>query len=347
MWREIKQIIHQKQRFLLTTHVNPDGDGIGAACALTELLLGLGKDVQFVCDSPIPRKFSFLDYHHIHAVYDPQMDFSSVEVMIILDTHRKERVGRLASLLDNPALTVICIDHHTLTDYFTPYNAIDPSSCSVGAMIHTLFKEMGQCLEIQAATGIYASVICDTGRFSYSSTSRKAHKIAEECIKLGVDPDLMYSRLFQHVSLAEIRMFAKALQRMEIHLDNRVVVQQIYQDDYEQPNKGESDLEHIDLEYILDFNKLIEDVECVVLLRELSDQHVRVSIRCKGNIDIGQILRPVGGGGHCHAAGVSWKGTMEEVKAKILKLLQNAIPHDNPSPGSRPMQGYDQQACSG
>lgn len=321
MWRDIEKIVHKGNNFLLTTHLNPDGDGIGAACALMELLLQMGKSVRFVCDSPIPRKFAFLDYHSLFETFDPSADYSSVQILIVLDTHKRNRIGRLARLIDQPNVTSICIDHHEAADSFTTHVFIDPKACSVGAMVYTLYKESGYNLNMRAATGIYASVICDTGRFSYSSTNCKAHEIADECIKLGVDPDLMYSRLFQHVSLAEIKVFARALQGMETYLENKVVIEQIRYEDCEKMGKGIIDLEHVDLEYIHDFNNLIEDVQCFVLLRELPDNQVRVSLRSRPELDISSVVRALGGGGHANAAGVSWHGTLEGVKRRILELL--------------------------
>ena len=290
MWRDIKKIIHQKNNFLLTTHVNPDGDGIGAACALIELLLKMEKNVRFVCDSPIPTKFAFLDYHGLFESLDDLNSYSEYEVLIVLDANKNERIGKLAHFIDDDKMITICIDHHPITDnLFTNHYAIDPKSCSVGAMIYTLYKECGYELDLHAASGIYASVLCDTGRFCYASTSRKAHKIADECIKLGVDPDLMYSRLFQHVSIAEVRMFANALQHMETHLDNKVIIQEIRMEDYEKLGVDHLDVEHADLEYFLEFNKLVEDVECVILLREVAKDQIRVSIRSK-NMDISELI---------------------------------------------------------
>jgi phosphoesterase RecJ-like protein len=321
MWRNIKKIIRCHNRFILTTHVNPDGDGIGAACALTELLLQMGKKVRFVCDTPIPRKFGFLDYHSTYEVYDPKADYSNTEVLIVLDTHKKERIGRASELIDIPGISTICIDHHEIADSFTPHLANDPKACSVGAMVYTLFKESGYALNIRAASGIYASILCDTGRFSYSSTSRKAHKIADECIRLGVDPDTMYSRLFQHISLAETKIFATALQGMETYLDKRVAVQQIRRADCERIGGEVEDIEHIDLEYIHDFNSLIEEIECFVLLREVAGDLVRVSLRSKTSLDISPVVRRLGGGGHANAAGVTWNGSLEEIKSRILELL--------------------------
>lgn len=325
MWHEIENIIQQHQRFLLTTHINPDGDGIGAAAAFTELLVQKGKSVRFVCDSPIPAKFSFLDYHHTHEIYNPSNDYSEVEVLIVLDTHKKERIGCVAALLDNPDVISIVIDHHVPTDLFASYSAIDPQACSAGAMVYALYKEAGIPIDLKAATGIYTSVICDTGRFSYSSTGCNAHRIAEDCIEIGVDPDVMHSRLFQHVSLAQIKVFANALQHMETYFDNRVVIQEIKREDYEKAGVEHFDIEHSDLEYIHEFNKLIEDVMCAVLLRELRDNKVRVSIRSSGDFDIGLTMRALGGGGHRNAAGVTCAGSLVEIKTYILSLLKEVL----------------------
>lgn len=307
----------------MTTHVNPDGDGIGAACALTELLLQMGKKVRFVCDSPIPRKFAFLDYHGTHEEYDPKGKYDDIDVVIVLDANKRDRIGRVSTLIDRPGIVTLCIDHHEIADPFTPYVAIDPKACSVGAMVYTLYKENGYDLNSSAAQGIYTSVICDTGRFSYSSTSRKAHKIADECIKLGVDPDLMYSKLFQHISLEEIKIFALALQGMETYLDKKVGVQQIRKEAC--LAVGGVDLEHIDLEYIHDFNNLVEDIQCFVLLREISDDRIRVSIRSKTDLDISHLVRSLGGGGHANAGGLLWKGPIGEIKGKILDLLREML----------------------
>jgi len=325
MWREIKKIIHQHHNFLLTTHVNPDGDGVGAATALTELLVLMGKNVRFVCDGKIPSKFSFLDYHKVQEVYDPSNDYQNIEVIIVLDTHKKERIGRIADLFQIPNVIKICIDHHEAIDTFADYSAINPSACSAGAMIYTLYKECGYELDFQAASGIYTSVICDTGRFSYSSTDRKAHKIADECMKLGVDPDLMYSRLFQHVSIPQIRILVNALQGMETFLNNKVLIQTLSLEECKKIGVHPLEIENVDLDYIHDFNKLIEDVECTVLLRELPGSLVRVSVRSAPNLDIRKIMEGLGGGGHRNAAGVSIKGNLEDVKKQIIYLLEELL----------------------
>ena len=195
MWQDIKNILLSRDHFLLTSHINPDGDGLGSACAMIELLLALGKKVRFVCDSPMPVRFAFLDYHHLFQAFDPEDRFDDCEILIALDTHIKERIGRVGEKAESIGLITICIDHHPACIPFANHCALDPTACSAGAMIYTLFKECGVELNHRAATGIYTSIICDTGRFSHSSTCQKAHRIADECLTLGVDPDQMHSRL--------------------------------------------------------------------------------------------------------------------------------------------------------
>ncbi len=329
MWKEIKKVIHQHDNFLLTTHVSPDGDGIGSAAALIELLKMMNKEVRFSCDSPIPVKFRFLDFYSLLKRFDEREDFSGVEVLILVDTHKKERIGRLASLISNPKIRTLLIDHHEVEGPVSPYAAIDPNASSTGSMIYTLFKECGYDLNLRAAMGLYASIVCDTGRFCYSSTDRKAHKIAEECIKKGVDPDWMYSHLFRQVTLAEFKVLAKILQSMESHCDNRVILQTISRQDCEGLGEDAAEILHSDLEYVHEFNKLVVGVECAVLLREMEGGNIRVSLRSLSNLPIDQVTRELGGGGHKMAAGAMVKGSLQEVKKRVIVLLDQALTGKN------------------
>ena len=321
MWRDIQRVIEQHDNFLLTTHINPDGDGIGSAAAMTELINAFGKKARFVSGSPIPSKFDFLDFHSNHELFDEGGDYSGTQAVIILDAHKADRLGPAAALLDLKGIVTVCIDHHQAEDSFCDFSFINSEACSVGAMVYRLFKEMGVALNLNAAKGIYTAVVCDTGRFSYSSTNRRAHKIADECIKLGVDPDEMYSRLFQHMTLDQAKMFAQAVTRMETFLDNRIVVEQLSCDDYEAGSEDNP----IDMDYIHEFNKHIENVECVALLRELDDGSVRVSLRSLGELDVCGVVQTLGGGGHCKAAGAICQGSLDHVKVQVVKAIESQM----------------------
>lgn len=322
MWHDIRRVFHKYDNFLITTHVNPDGDGIGAACALVELLLHKGKRIEAVYDSPVPTKLIFLDYHHVFQYYDPSDDYSHVQVVIVLDAHRLDRIGGVAQIASRPDVVTICIDHHEGEACFADFAAIDPHACSVGAMIYSLCRESGFEINLNAASGIYTSILCDTGRFCYSTTTIKAHKIAEECIRLGVDPDQMYARLFQQLTLAQLQIFARALQGMELYLNNRVLVQVLKLEECQMIGLDALELENIDLEYILEFDKLIGEVQCVALLREVGENKIRVSLRSTADLDLSPVVGALGGGGHSKAAGALVHGSLDAVKAQILQGLE-------------------------
>ncbi len=324
MWKDVKRLIHKYDRFLITTHQHPDGDGVGAATALIELLLAQGKKAQLVCDSPIPDRFAFLDFHALHRCFQNDNGSSfHPQVLIILDTHRLDRIGRLAELVDSPDIVTICIDHHVCHNPITPWTFIDLEACSVGAMVYTLYKESGFELNLQAAKGIYTSVICDTGRFSYSSTSRKAHKLADECIRLGVDPNEMHALLFQQVSMSQLKVFSQAIKRMEFFFHRRLVFQEIHHEDLQF-----EDVSLEDLEYFHEFNKSLKEVECSIIFCENRDGSIRISARSKMNLDVEKPMRSLGGGGHCRAAGATSYASIKEAKAKVLTLLSDLFDHD-------------------
>ncbi len=302
----IKKLISEHQRFLLTTHVPPDGDGIGAAVALAELLLAMGKEVEIVYDAPLPARFAFLDERGLF-----RQEGSIPDAVVVLDTHKLERIGRVARWAEH--CPVAFIDHHPGPQ--GPLTVINPDACSVGAMVYTLFKACGFPLNLVAANAIYTSVICDTGRFSYSSTSRKAHKLADECIKIGVDPDEMHRRLFQQIPFSYFSLFGKVMQRTQKH--GGVMIQTVLREDWE-PAAINPD----DLDYLNEISKSVEGVDCAVLLREMADGLVRLSFRTSAKIDAAALAHHFGGAGHDRAAGAHAEAPVEEVKRRVLALLK-------------------------
>lgn len=322
MWREIKKIIQDNDSFLITTHVNPDGDGVGSACALADLLRNMGKRVRFVCDGTFPEKFKFLNFHGIQESFDSNQDYSDIKVVIMVDAHSAERLGNVAQIFARQDVVKVIIDHHPPQKEYGGNCVIDQSASSTGSMIYTLYKECGYELTLEAAMGLYVSVISDTGRFCYSSTDRKAHKIAEECMKRGVDPDWMYSHIYQQVSLPEFKVFAKALQHMEEHFENRVIVQKILLEDFVGLPDHLQEILQSDLEYFHEFNKIIAGVDCIVLLCERPENTVRVSLRASGDYRVDKIANRLGGGGHAKAAGASMEGSVGEVKRKVLVEIE-------------------------
>jgi phosphoesterase RecJ-like protein len=315
MWQDVKKILLANDRFVITTHLNPDGDGVGSATAFSNLLSQLQKKSIFYCDTPVGEKFSFLAFAGEVATSLEEVKAFNPQVLIVLDAHAKERIGTLRSLSNSPNVITFCIDHHQPSASLSPLSVIDPQSCSTGAMIYTLFKEMGLQLTLDAAKGLYVSILCDTGRFSNSSTNRKAHKIANECIKVGVDPDEIYSNLFESIGSEMFQVFQRAIGRSEFYLGKKVLIQSIFLHDTIHLPEGA-----LDLDWLHEVNKKVVEVDASIILQELDSELIRISCRTK-SFNALDIVKPFGGGGHKKAAGAQAKILLDEAKEQILEKL--------------------------
>ncbi|MEX1012294.1 MAG: bifunctional oligoribonuclease/PAP phosphatase NrnA [Waddliaceae bacterium] len=321
-WEPLLSLIEKGSHFLITTHQFPDADGIGASLAFIELLNKLGKKTRFVCDSSMPQKFRFLDEGRVFEEYNEMESYSEIEAVIIIDTHTKSRIGKVASLFENsPKRPLGVIDHHPLREKIEGASVMDSDACSSAALIWRLYHLLEVPLTKQAMQGIYAGVVWDTGRFCYTSTTLESHEIAKESLRLGVDPTNVYSHLYQHVSYEQFTVFAHAIERVETYCDHRIIVQQILHADYEEMGEKSTEIEQMDFESIHEFNKLIHEVEVVVLLSEQLDGSIRISLRSKTDLDVSKVVEPLGGGGHRKAAGALWKGSIDDAKTHILELL--------------------------
>ncbi|MBB64153.1 MAG: hypothetical protein CMO81_03740 [Waddliaceae bacterium] len=324
MWREIASVFETNEKIAVTTHVNPDGDGIGAACALADYLIRQGKQVRFICDSFLPEKFHFLDTHAVFEVYASTVDYSDIQVLVTLDAHRKGRIGQVAKILDNPGIVSVCIDHHPETEGFSDYQVIDPYACSVGAMIYDFLDFQDFPLNHKSAQGIYTSIVTDTSRFCNSSTDDKAHRIAEHCLAVGVDTDDMFSRIYRQLPLEQVSIFATVLSRMESFFNGKVILQELRQEDLLHQARKISPID-LELDYFHDFNKWIHGIDGAVVLQELSNNEVRISLRSSANLDASQVMACLGGGGHRRAAGATVNASLKEAKIAVLKAMGEAF----------------------
>lgn len=322
MWHRIWSRCKEKHHIRLITHLYPDGDGVGSGIALTELLRLMGKESFFLGEDPLPPGLSFLDERGIWREWEQlsPKERQEIDLLIILDTHRRDRLGPLNTLLDQPACEVICIDHHVLHQPVEADLLINADACAVGAMIYRLFQESNKPLTLLAAKGIYASLICDTGRFSGASTSQEAHQLAEQCLARGVDPESMHANLFQRLPLDHLRILGKILSRMESHCNGRLLVQEVRRSDYESHGM----LPH-DFDVFHEMNKTVQGVECACLLRELPHHRIRISLRSTTSLNVGDLLMQRGGGGHPRAAGAILSGTLDAVKTDIIDLIGNHL----------------------
>jgi len=308
--------LDRHRAFLLTTHINPDGDAIGSEVAMTRWLRGRGKQVRVLNDSPTPLAFGWLQADEPFEVYDEalcEQRFAEADALIVLDTGNRQRTGRLARHLDRHAIAIAIVDHHVSHEGFGQVNVIEPELASTASLVFELMREAEVPLDVVSAEALYVGLFTDTGNFRYSNTDARAHRMAAALVEAGVDASDVTSRVQATAPAGRLRFFGEALAALQMLEGGRLAVVEATPDQF-----ARHGLVGADTEGLMDMPRAIAGVEVVALFSEVEPGKVKVSLRSTGNVTIDQVCSRLGGGGHPHAAGVQMRGTREEAKAKIL-----------------------------
>ena len=328
--RALHEWIARHQRFLLTTHINPDGDGIGSEVAFARWLRSLGKSARILNDSPTPAAFLFLVEDEAIEVFTPELAeqrFAEADALVVLDTSNRQRIGRLAPLIDRHAIAVAVIDHHVSHALgFGQLNLIEPEVAATGELVYDLIREHGAAIDRPIAEALYVALMTDTGGFRYSNTDSHAHRMAAELLALGLDPQQIYARVHAHASAGRLRFFGEVLAKLELLEDGRLIVLEAAPEQFQRHGLTGSDTEGL-----VDMPRTIAGAEIVALFSEVEPGKVKVSLRSTGRVSIDQVCSRLGGGGHPHAAGVLLRGTRAQARDRVLPELHALLAHLEPS----------------
>lgn len=319
----LHQFVARHQRFLLTTHVNPDGDAIGSEVAFARLLRALGKSVRVLNDSPTPRAFAWLGLEAPVEVYGEELAearFSEADALVVLDTGNRQRIGRLAPHLDRHAIAVAVVDHHVTHDGFGSVNLVEPECAATAVLVYELMREAGVEPDQAAAEALYVGLATDTGHFRYSNTDARALRMAADLVERGVDAAEMTARVQQTAPPGRLRLFGEALAGLEMRLGGQLVVIEVGPEQFQRHG-----LVGADTEGLVDMPRAIEGVEAVALFSEVEAGKVKVSLRSTGRVTVDGVCSRLGGGGHPHAAGVQLRGTREQARARVLPELERLL----------------------
>jgi phosphoesterase RecJ-like protein len=319
--------------FLLTTHVNPDGDAIGSEVATARWLRSKGKRARILNDSPTPAAFTWLTAEDPIEVYDEALAetrFSEAAALLVLDTGNKQRIGRLARHLDLHPIAIAIVDHHVTHDGFGQVNVIEPGLASAASLAFELMSEDGWVPDRIAAEALYVGLSTDTGNFRYSNTDARAHRMAASLIEAGVDPHDLSMRVSATLAPGRLRFFGEVLAALQMLEEGRLAVIEATPEQF-----AKHGLSGPDTEGLVDMPRTIAGVEVVALFSEVVPGHIKVSLRSTGRVSIDQVCARLGGGGHPHAAGVQLKGSREQVRERILPELAKLLAALDAAPAPR------------
>jgi phosphoesterase RecJ-like protein len=324
----VAEALRSNDRFIVTTHENPDGDALGSLLATTFALRELGKDADMYLfgEVPIPNEYEFMDFAGI--VRGPNPD-SSDRVVVALDCANERRLGPESALLEKAQL-VVDIDHHHDNTRFGKVNLIVGHASSTGEILADVFRELGVSLTPEIAEALYIAVVTDTGRFQYANTTAKALRLAAELVEAGADVHRVFQGVYENVAFAKLKLVARALENAEVFEGGRVVVSHLEREDFEHAGAEEPYSEGI-----IDYLRAVEGTELAALIREpptANGPTHRISLRTtEADLDVSAIARKSGGGGHRQAAGFSSEESIEEITEFIRREFLAQVNGKEPS----------------
>jgi phosphoesterase RecJ-like protein len=307
----VADAIRSKDRFLLVTHENPDGDALGSLLASSLALDALGKDkVMYLGGrAPLPAEYAFMPLDELTRAVPPD---AGERVLLALDCANASRLGPDADRLLQAPL-VINVDHHHDNTAFGRVNLVVPDASSTGEVLYDLFQQLGVEITPEIAEALYIAIVTDTGRFQYANTTPKAHRLAAELLERGADVHKVFQGIYESVQFAKLKLLARALERAQVYEGGRVVVSHLLRTDFAEVGAAEPYSEGI-----IDFLRAVEGADMAVLIREPPGPGRparRVSLRSSADeLDVSAIARASGdGGGHRQAAGFSSERSIEEI----------------------------------
>ncbi len=317
---DVVQEIKKRETFLITTHINPEGDAIGSSLALAIALSSIGKKVSVYTRDPVPENLKFLPYsdtvRQIKGVEDIGERFDAV---VTVDCGDLERVGFLKS--DNiPGRILINIDHHVTNIGFGDVNIVEDCVASAD-LVYRIMGMLGIPLTQHIAICIYTALLTETGSFRYSNTDDNTFSMAADMVKAGANPWIIAENIFNRNSMGRLQIMGLVLSNLTVSDSGKIAWITVREKMYKDTGTTKDDVEDF-----INYPRSIIGVEVAVLFRE-SDSDWKLSMRSNGKVDVSSVALEFGGGGHKMAAGCLIKGTLEEVKKKVIDRIEEVVNH--------------------
>jgi phosphoesterase RecJ-like protein len=313
------------ERFVVTTHENPDGDALGSLLATALALRAAGKEAAMYLagDVPLPDEYRFMPLDG-QLLRGPAPALAG-KVLVAVDCANESRLGPEADVLLSSPELVVDIDHHHDNTRFGQVNVIVADASSTGEILRDVIRGLGVALTPEIAEALYIAVVTDTGRFQYSNTSAKSLRLAAELVEAGADVHRVFQGVYESVAFAKLKLVGKALENAELLEDGRVIVSHLEREDFAEAGAVEPFSEGI-----IDYLRAVEGAEIVALIREpptVNGPTRRVSLRTRAEgVDVSAIARKSGGGGHRQAAGFSSESSTDEIVDFIRREFLEQAP---------------------
>ena len=329
-WKKLYELVSKSKSILLSTHRDPDGDGLGSEIGFYYYLKSINKNVSIINISPTPDKYKFLDQENVIQAYNENLDdlISSFDLLIVFDLGDFSRLGKIGEIVKENNINVINMDHHHLRDEsHYKLSIVNVKSPSTTYMIWKYFDYLNintNPLDDKIAIALYAGLVNDTGSFRYSSITSDSHNMASHLLESNVKPDDIFTNIYENRSITSINLKAAMIKNIKFSNSNMVAYTIVDEEIFKNTNSTAEDAEGFS-----EFMRGINGVEISFSLTQREDYY-KISFRSSGVYTVNDIAALFGGGGHFFAAGCTIdKQDLDKTITEILTECTRKIKNGN------------------
>jgi len=323
-WDSIKSILKKHKRFLITSHVCPEGDALGSSVALKLFLQSMKKEAHLINEGKSASQLDFLNHGHFRVFnadsIEDQKFIASFPVLFVVDVSDWGHMGILGERLRVLDSIKICIDHHPPKGKFGDYDLIDRTASATGQLIYQMIKHFKGKITPEIATALYTSIITDTGQFAFPNTTPQVIQIAADLVKQGVNHYDVYQKVYENNNWSKLFLMEKALKSLHADANKQIAWMKITQDMFKELNAPFDDAEGF-----VDQLRAIHGVKIAMLFRELPGEQVRINLRSKEGVNVSELAKSIGGGGHPNASGALCHGKLDDVIEKVVAKARELL----------------------
>ncbi|MBS1766430.1 MAG: bifunctional oligoribonuclease/PAP phosphatase NrnA [Acidobacteria bacterium] len=323
--------IDQHQRFLLTTHENPDGDGIGASIGLAAYLRSKGKETRLVVAPGIPENLRWLDEAGLAEPYEPEGKHADLaawpDVWLVTDASEPHRLGPMHAAFESTQATRACLDHH-LKDAPKGFDQefTDPSASASAELVYDLVApRMAKPWPGAMVRALYTGMVADTGNFRFSNATPKLHRAAADLIEQGAEPARTFQGLYHTDTPQKVKLWGRAMEGLRLTEQGRAAIVAVSLADL-----ASCGADHEDLDELVQQPMRLKGVEVSALLYEAVDGRIKLSLRSRERVDVNAVCKLFGGGGHRLASGAKVAGPLAEALKTVEAALHDQFGKDLP-----------------
>jgi phosphoesterase RecJ-like protein len=312
----IRGLVERSRKVLVMSHKDADGDTLGSALAMVDVMRAMGKDPAIRVPKPVPELYSFLPGYD--AVNQERSGWHP-DLVIVMDASNLDRLSDLMTDIEE-GTPIVNIDHHVSNDRFGQVNLVVVEASSTAEVAYDLLRQWEVEITPAVATNLYTGVLTDTGGFRHENTTYKALQVAAELVECGADPADIATQVYKRRKLSTLKLQAMVMGTIRFECDDRLVYAYVSQEELRQAGATTEESEGI-----IDLLNSVDGLDLALLFKEIAPSLTKVSVRSREPVNANEVAALFGGGGHERAAGAEIPLPLQDAMAGFLAEARRVI----------------------